>query len=81
MLNVLMFPIGSPGPEPTTMNYAIVNYGFVIIISIIYWSLPGIGVRIWFDGPKNSYTQDVSSVVNSVQEDWISASVSKKALH
>ncbi|KAJ7142136.1 APC amino acid permease [Mycena crocata] len=50
MIVVLMFP-GSPTVDSTSMNYSCVVLGGTLLFATVYYYIPGIGGRHWFQGP------------------------------
>ena len=50
---VLLFP-ATPQASPNSMNYSVVVFGGVIILSIIYYYLPKYGGVYWFNGPVST---------------------------
>ncbi|KAI0264835.1 APC amino acid permease [Gloeopeniophorella convolvens] len=60
ILVVFMFPT-SPGPTAATMNYTVVVWGGVIILSLIYFYFPKYGGVYWFTGPVSTLEDSDSS--------------------
>ena len=50
---VLLFP-ATPQASPNSMNYSVVVFGGVIILSIIYYYFPKYGGVYWFKGPVST---------------------------
>ncbi|EXJ93141.1 hypothetical protein A1O3_01698 [Capronia epimyces CBS 606.96] len=73
MFLVFLFPVGGPDPSADEMNYASAIYGFVILITIVYWYLPVIGAKKWFTGPKTHHNptqvavEEITAVTPSEQ--------------
>ncbi|KAI0263183.1 APC amino acid permease [Gloeopeniophorella convolvens] len=60
ILVVIMFPT-SPGPTAKTMNYTVVVWGGVIILSLVYFYFPKYGGVYWFTGPVSTLEDSDSS--------------------
>ncbi|CAL1708623.1 unnamed protein product [Somion occarium] len=48
---VLAFPT-TPNPSTADMNYTVAVFGGIIILSVLYYYLPGYGGLYWFRGPR-----------------------------
>lgn len=53
MIVVLLFPT-EPDPTKETMNYTVVVWGGILLLSTVYYFLPVIGGRHWFNGPART---------------------------
>ncbi|KAF2756830.1 putative GABA-specific permease [Pseudovirgaria hyperparasitica] len=60
-----MFPVGSPNPEPASMNYAVVVNSAVWGGSLAYYFL---SARKWFTGPKTTLDVAVASDSDETRE-------------
>ncbi|KAF9479939.1 amino acid transporter [Pholiota conissans] len=61
MIVILIFPT-EPAPTAENMNYTVVVVGGILVLSTIYYFLPGIGGRHWFTGPVRTVVDPVPSI-------------------
>lgn len=64
MIVILLFP-SDENPTQKTMNYTVVVFGGIILLSTIYYFLPGIGGRHWFTGPARTVEDPNGSLQGS----------------
>ena len=68
MIVVFMFP-ASPNPTAENMNYTIVVVGGTILLSLVYYYLPGYGGKHWFTGPVHTIEEHAGSSASAKDSD------------
>ncbi|KAL4246868.1 Amino Acid-Polyamine-Organocation Transporter [Abortiporus biennis] len=67
MVIVFLFPY-SPNPGVTSMNYTVVVFGGVMVLSLVYFYFPRYGGKYWFKGPVTTLLDVDDEMSSNIEE-------------
>ena len=63
---VFLFP-GTPQTSAAEMNYSVVVFGGVMVLSVLWYYFPKYGGVHWFTGPIATISQEAPELLNSAK--------------